>query len=161
MLQRRYPWPPAATVPRVLLASWAMLALFLSGCAVQWVAEYDEATEERLIATYERVNRFYDSLADTAPAERGYDKFVKGWTDIATDLRVVALRQKARPGNAESQQIIDRLVENWEQTRARHKQRSREPEHRSNPYPDSLIALDRSQLEAQFAAAVVAEVSKR
>jgi len=147
---------------RALLASWAVLALLLlSGCAVQWVAEYDKASEERLIATYERVNRFYDQLADTAPAERAYDKFARAWTDIATDLRVLALRQKARPSNAESQQIIDRLVEHWEQTRASHKQRSREPERRSNPYPDSLIALDRNQLEAQFAAALVAEVSKR
>jgi type VI protein secretion system component VasF len=143
---------------RVLVALWAVA---LSGCAIQLVAEYDKASEEKLIATYERVNRMYDSLAEAAPADRTYAKFSKAWADIATDLRVLALRQKARVSNKESQQIVDKLVENWEQARARHKQRSAEPASRADAYRDSLIALDRAQFEAQFAAAVAAEVFKK
>lgn len=147
----RQPW-------LLLVVLWTLL---LSGCAVSLVAEYDKASEEKLIATYEKVNRLYDALAEAAPAERGYDKSAKAWADIATDLRVLALRQKARVSNAESQKIVDALVANWEQTRARHKQRSADPERRANAYPDSLIALDRAQFDAQFAAAVAAEVFKK
>lgn len=110
-LRSRQPWLS-------MLVLWTLL---LSGCAVSLVAEYDKASEERLIATYEKVNRLYDNLAEAAPAERGYDKSARAWADIATDLRVLALRQKARVSNAESQKIVDALVANWEQARARHK----------------------------------------
>lgn len=143
---------------RLFLALWALV---LSGCSVNLVAEYDKASEARLIATYEKVNRMYDALAEAAPAERGYDKFSKTWADIATDLRVVALRQKARVDNKESIEIVDKLVKNWEKTRGEHKARSTDAQHRADPYRATLIELDRAQFEAQFAAAVAAEAFKK
>jgi len=148
------------------LVVWLQLLLALSfvvlpGCAVTLVPEYDQATEEKLIATYESVNRLYDSLAEADPAARAYEGYSKAWADVATDLRVLAMRQKARPDNEESQKIIDKLLSNWETARALHKKRSSQPEHRDNPYLDSQIELDRTQFEAQFSAAVAAEVFKK
>ena len=148
------------------LGVWLQLLLALSfvvlpGCAVTLVPEYDQATEEKLIATYESVNRLYDSLAEADPPARTYDGYAKAWADVATDLRVLAMRQKARPDNEESQKIIDTLLANWETARALHKKRSSRPEHRGNPYLDSQIALDRAQFEAQLSAAVAAEVFKK
>ncbi|MDZ7652652.1 MAG: hypothetical protein U5L03_08975 [Burkholderiaceae bacterium] len=148
----------AAWALRLLVALWA---LALSGCSVNLVAEYDKASEARLIATYEKVSRMYDALAEAAPAERGYDKFAKAWADVATDLRVVALRQKARVDNKESIEIVDKLVKNWDRTRAGHKERSADVQHRADPYRATLIELDRAQFEAQFAAAVAAEAFKK
>lgn len=145
-------------------ARWALCALLLhllAGCAMSLVAEHDPASEERLVAVYERVSRHFDALAETAPADRAYAGFAKSWSDIATDLRVIALRQKMRSSNAESQKILDLLVDHWDKTRARHRQRSAQAETRADPYPDSLIALDRAQFEAQFVAAVAAEAAKR
>jgi hypothetical protein len=138
----------------------AVAVVLLAGC-VSWVAEYDKATEDRLIATYEKVNRLYDALAQAAPGERTYDKHAKAWADVSTDLRVIALRQQARPNNAEMQKIMEKLIANYERTRAGHKERSDDPKQRANAYRDSALELDRSQLEAQFAAAVKAEVFKK
>jgi hypothetical protein len=81
---------------RARFAWLVALALLLAGCAVSFVAEYDKATEDRLIGAYERVSRFYGDLAETAPAQRGYDEFGPRFTDVATDLRVLLLRQRAR-----------------------------------------------------------------
>lgn len=143
---------------RLLVSLWALL---LAGCAINLVAEYDKVSEDRLMTAYEKVNRMYDSLADAAPAERGYDKFAKSWADISTDLRVVALRQKARASNAESIEIVDKLIRNWEKTRGEHKERSADPQQRGDPYRATRIELDRAQFEAQFAAAVAAERFKK
>jgi hypothetical protein len=138
----------------------ALGVALLSGC-VSWVPEYDKATEDRLIAAYEKVSRLYDNLAQAAPADRGYDKHAKAWADVSTDLRVIALRQKARANNQELDQIMDKLIANLERTRSHHKERSEDPKRRADAYRDSLIELDRAQLEAQFAAAVKAEVFKK
>lgn len=146
---------------RVRLAWFAALALLLAGCAVSFVAEYDKATEDRLIGAYERVSRFYDDLAETAPVQRGYDRFAPRYADVATDLRVLLLRQRARASNSESEQIVAKILENWERTRERHKRFSADPERRTNAYPDSLLALDRQQFEDQFRTAVVAERAKK
>ena len=146
------------------LRGWLPLALWLfalTGCAVQWVAEYDKVTEERLLSTYEQVNRLYDDIAQTPTAERHYNQFAKGWADVSTSLRVVALRQKARVDNKESHKIVDTLIRHWEQTRARHKAYSDDAAHRKNAYPDSRIELDRKQFEDEFADAVQAEVFKK
>ena len=135
--------------------------LLLSGCAFNLVAEYDKVSEDRLMAAYEKVNQLYDNLAEATPAERGYDKFAKAWADVSTDLRVVALRQKARANNEESIKIVDKLIRNWEKTRGEHKERSADPQQRGDPYRATRIELDRAQFEAQFAAAVAAERFKK
>jgi hypothetical protein len=139
----------------------ATLALLLAGCTVSFVAEYDKATEDRLLGTYERISRFYDDLAETAPAQRAYDEFTRQYSDVATDLRVLLLHQRARATNSESEQIVAKILENWERTREHHRRFSADAEHRANPYPDSLIALDRQQFEDQFRTAVVAERAKK
>jgi hypothetical protein len=137
------------------------VALLLAGCAVSFVAEYDKATEDRLLGAYERISRFYDDLAEAMPAQRGHDKFTRQYADVATDLRVLLLRQRARAANSESEKIVTKILENWERTRERHKRFSADAERRANPYPDSLIALDRQQFEDQFRTAVVAERAKQ
>jgi hypothetical protein len=136
-------------------------ALLLAGCAVNFVGEYDKETEDRLLGTYERISRFYDDLAEAAPAQRGYEKSARQYADVATDLRVLLLRQRARATNSESEKIVTKILENWERTRERHKRFSADAERRANPYPDSLIALDRQQFEDQFRTAVVAERAKQ
>jgi hypothetical protein len=139
-----------------LLLAWALL---LAGCNVQWVADYDKASEEGLIATYERIDRLYNSLAQAEPAQRTYDKYSAPWDEIATDLRVLAMRQKARPDNDESRKIVDTLVEHWEKTRDQFKRNTTEKP--TDPYPQSKIDLDRQQFQDSFAAALAAEVFKK
>jgi hypothetical protein len=134
-----------------------MFAVALCGCTVKWVADYDQASADKIGAAYERVDRMYERLAAAPAAERTYDKFADDWSGIATDLRGIALRQKSRTTNDESAEILDRMVASWETSRAKHKQRSEADSANANAYPDSLISLDRQQLEAEFVAALSAE----
>ncbi|MCR4300547.1 MAG: hypothetical protein NUV51_02975 [Sulfuricaulis sp.] len=142
----------------VLLACTVSL---VSGCAADWVAPHDQASEDRLISAYERINRFYDEITDTAPAERGYPRFARHYADVATDLRVLLLRQKTRANNSESEKITVNILESWEKTREQHRRYSESAERRKNPYPDTKINLDRQQFEDHFKAALIAERAKR
>ena len=148
-----------ATLRRIGVGLSLMLAVAMCGCAVKWVAEYDQVSADRIVAAYERVDRMYERL-DAAPAAgRTYDKFADDWSGIATDLRGIALRQKSRPTNDESTEILDRMVASWEALRAKHKQRNAADS--ANSYPESLISLDWQHLEAEFVAALSAERFKQ
>jgi hypothetical protein len=138
------------------------------------VADWDKATEDGLLATYRKVDQIYNRLAESAPAVRCYDNYAKDWDDVATDLRVLELRQKARPNNESSQQIMDRLSKKWEAERGAFKKRSADAactkalgatearaKENADPYPGSKIVLDREQYEAAFAAALAAESFKK
>jgi hypothetical protein len=141
-------------------ACWLVLAaVLLAGCTVKYVADYDQASVDKIGAAYERMDKMYESLLRAEPAERTYDKFEAEWSGIATDLRVIALRQKTRADNEESQTVTSDLVETWRVRREAHARRSAEKP--DDAYPDSLIALHRSSLEAAFAAAMAAERFKQ
>lgn len=137
------------------------LVILLQGCAVHLVADYDQQSEDRLIASYEKICRFYDDLSSTAPQDRSYAAFTEGYAEIDTDLRVLLLRQRGRTKNEESVKIITKILEAWTSTRERHQRYSSEPERADNQYPDSAIRLDRTQFDAHFEAAVVAERAKK
>jgi hypothetical protein len=137
------------------------LVFLLQGCAVHLVADYDQQSEDRLIASYEKICRFYDDLSSSAPEARTYEAFKDQYAAIDTDLRVLLLRQKARTTNEESAKIITNILESWQSTRERHQRYSGDQERMRDPYPDSLIRLDRAQFDAHFQAAVTAEQAKK
>lgn len=142
---------------------WVVLTLLLQGCSLKLVADYDSASVDQLLAAYEKVDHFYDRLAETAPADRTYDAFQSEWSSIATDLRTFALRQRGRDLNEQSEEIADMLVERWEQARFNHRQRqaSDDPARHDDPYPTSVIALDRAQFDDWFYKAISAEKFKQ
>jgi len=137
------------------------VAVLLQGCAMRLVADYDKRAEDDLIATYESISRFYDTLAATPAAERQYDPFAPQYAEVATDLRVLILRESARPLNGESAKIVTNILAAWEATRDRHQRYSADPARAANPYPDSLIDLDRTQFDDHFRAAVTGEQAKQ
>lgn len=142
------------------LAWWLVLAsILLAGCTARWVAEYDQASVDRIGTAYERMDRMYESLIRADPADRTYTTVEAEWSAIATDLRAIALRQKTRADNAESQESADELVSLWDHKRVEHKARSASSP--GDAYRDSLIALDRARLEAAFSAAMSAERFKQ
>jgi hypothetical protein len=53
------------------------LAFVLQGCAVHLVADHDQQSEDRLIASYEKICRFYDDLLSSAPQDRSYTAFTE------------------------------------------------------------------------------------
>ena len=135
--------------------------VLLHGCAIHMVADHDQKSEDRLIASYEKICRFYDDLTSCAPQARSYAAFTERYAEIETDLRVLLLSQRVRAKNEESVEIITNILDAWTSTRGRHQRYSGEPERADNPYPDSAIHLDRAQFDAHFEAAVVAEQAKK
>ena len=146
---------------RILLLLWLALLFASGGCAVKWIADYDKEVDDRIVAIYEKTSRFFDNLAEKPPAVRTYASFTAIYSDIATNLRVLLLNQRARPGNADAEKQTELLIETWTRMRERHKRYSEVPEHRSNPFPDSLILLDREQFDALFTAAMLAERARK
>lgn len=148
-------WQAAAAVLIVFCVLW------ISGCTVGWVAKYDPASEVQLVATYKKINHFYDKLTDSAPEQRGYADFARRYADISTDLRVLLLQQRLRADNSESVKITRNIIDSWERTREKHKRYSADDKRHANPYPDTAISLDRQQFEDFFNAAVGAERAKK
>ncbi len=143
------------------LCASVLLAMFLAGCSIKLVSDYDSASIDQLLGTYQEVDQFYDRLAETPSEQRTYEAFQQDWSSISTDLRTFALRQGVRQLNEESASIAEALTKAWERERTLHKGRSADPGQRNDPYPDTRIALDRQQFEDWFYAAMFAEKSKK
>jgi outer membrane murein-binding lipoprotein Lpp len=143
----------------MLLGASLLSLLLVAGCSIKLVADYDQASIDRLGVAYERMDRVYERLMRTEPAARTYDLFEDEWSAIGTDLRSVALRQKLREQNEESAEIAAELLSAWQSKRDAHRDRSfTQP---NNAYADALIALHRATFEAEFFAAMSAERFKQ
>lgn len=147
---------------RSLLTAWrlallgCLLALLGACSGVQLVADRDAEAAKAITDTAAEVFTFYDRLleahAQSEAARLPYAAFAADWGRIETRLRVMGVREAARPLNAESQRIAATLLEFWRKYRAAHQ--------KNGDYPAVLAALHRDRFQRLFTAAMVAERAK-
>lgn len=142
-----------------LLRAWliVLFAGWLTACAgVKFVADYDAEAVKSITNTSAEVFAFYDKLKE-AKAKAGSEKLqyaghAEDWGRIESQIRVLVVREEARPLNSESQRMATLLLTLWERYRASHRS--------TNDYATSEIIRHRDLLQRLFVAALVAEKAK-
>lgn len=136
----------------------AFLASLVSGCAVNWVGNYDKESVDRTTEISKSVLRLYQDLIATAPDKRaaavaGPLSAAQG--DVESQIRLHLLREHARAKNTESTRIAGNLLQSWQEFTVNH--RSSDTSALSN----GVLNEERKILERHLRAAFVAEEAKK
>ena len=134
------------------------VCLLLAACTpFKFVADYSSDAEKRItdasaasIALYDRMNE-KKAAAPTAPLP--YTDFSEEWGKIETQLRVMVLREQARPLNKDSLRIAESILRLWQKFREAHRA--------SQDYPLAKLRIDLNHLVRNYAAALMAEEGKK
>lgn len=130
-----------------------LLAVSASGCAVKFVADYDSAAFEEILATAKKVDKFYGTLLETKAESRQYSSFSEQYVTLETDIQGMVTRNQARALNSESTEISRIILRLFTKYKEQHKTR--------NTYTDGNAKLDRDRLVRLFLAAASAEEAKK
>lgn len=130
-----------------------LLAVSASGCAVKFVADYDSAAFEEILATAKKVDKFYGTLLETKAESRQYLSFTEQYVTLETDIQGMITRNQARALNSESTEISQIILKLFTNYKERHKTR--------NTYIDGNAKLDRKRFVRLFASAASAEEAKK
>lgn len=135
------------------LALLAGVLLALTACKVTLLDAYDKQAEDGLLQAYGKVESLFDAIGDAQPADRAYARFAERYAAIVEMIRVQALRESARPLNAESFGIVSIIDTVFTSYRDAHK--------RDNTVADVLLTRHRDNLKRLFGAALRAERAKK
>lgn len=138
-------------LPGTLLA--LVFALLLSSCAVKFVADYDTAAFEEILATAKKVDKFYGTLLEKKAESRQYSSVSDQYVTLESDIQGMVTRNQARALNFESTEISRIIHKLFDKYKERHKTR--------NTYTDGNAKLDRGRFVRLFAAAASAEEAKK
>lgn len=143
---------------RLRTSTWTMgiilaFALFMGGCTVKLVADYDSATYEEILRVAKEVDKFYGILLDMPEKERAYKGFSGKYIELEATIRSLYTRNLTRPLNKESTKISENILELWIKYKDRHKT--------SDTYTSGNAKLDRKRLQRMFVSAADAEVAKK
>lgn len=130
---------PPSSLSKLLLqfVFLLLMASFIAGCAVKWVADYDAVTFEEILKVGKSVDRFYGDLLEIKPAERVYAKFSDRYVGLETDIRSLVTRNQARALNTESIQISEIILKLLVKYKENHKS--------NDTYLDRIAKLDRNR----------------
>jgi hypothetical protein len=139
---------------RLAILLFALLfAIASSGCAVKFVADYNSAAFEEILATGKKVDKFYGTLLETRSDARQYSIFTDQYVALETDIRGMVTRNQARALNSESTEISRLILKIFVKYKADHKEK--------DTYSDGKAKLDRDRLTRMFASAASAEEAKK
>lgn len=138
-------------IPQVLIIL-GLLTLLLSGCTIRLVADYDAETEKAIFETAKKVDLFYVQLLDTPEDQRQYAAFADSYMTIEADLDSLLLRNKVRPKNEDSIEIVSTTLDLWVKYKNRHQQ--------TNTYTTGNAELDRDKFDRLFSYMARAEKAK-
>ena len=133
----------------------ACVLFAVAGCKVKLIDDYSKDAEDGLLAAYAKVERLFDAIseANTPPDPRAYHRFAQQYADASEAIRVQALRESARPLNAESYGIIAQIDTVFTGYREAHR--------KANDVAEILIAGHRDAMRRMFGAALKAERVKQ
>ena len=138
---------------KLLIISWLTLILALSGCALQFIASYDNETLKQIEMIDREVDRLYMDLSFTPMEERHYRLFAKRYQEVLLHIRSLERRQKRREKNTESLKQTQTLLGFWIQDDATHK--------KNNTLSDFIISRRTSQYRRLFDALIEGELAKK
>jgi hypothetical protein len=134
---------------------WFILVLIvytISGCRVQYVADYDDNIRNDIISIAEEIDMFYTLLLETTEADRTYESFKEDYLDIEVSLRSLLMKNKIRPLNEESTRQTEIALELWLEDKEAHKE--------DDTVSDFIINQHRSQFQRIFIAMAIGESVK-
>lgn len=134
---------------------WFILVLIvytISGCRVQYVADYDDNIRNDIISIAEEIDMFYTLLLETTEADRTYESFKEDYLDIEVSLRSLLMQNKIRPLNEESTRQTEIALELWLEDKEAHKE--------DDTVSDFIINQHRSQFQRIFIAMAIGESVK-
>ena len=129
------------------------ILVFIQGCALKLVADYDAKVVQEIINVSKQVDQFYGELIETAEPERKYEKFKDKYIQIEVNIRALIVQNKARPLNDESIFIAETTLEKWLKYKEEHK--------KNDSYKTSLAGNHRKRFTRLFTAMSVAEEAKK
>lgn len=136
--------------------AWLLVAWLLAGCsAVRLVPDYDADAARGITDTAAAVFAVYDRMIEMRAANPRlpYAEMRDDWGRVETQIRVMALREQARPLNSDSTAVAATILGFW--------QKYREAHARSNDYGLRLMVIHRDRFQRLFAAALKAEQAKK
>ncbi len=123
--------------------------LFINGCRVQYVADYNDEVYQEIIRIAGEVDMFYTILLSTPEPDRTYENFSDNYISIEVDLRSLLLRNKIRPLNEESIKQTEIALKLWLDDKSQHKE--------NNTVSDFIIEQHRDQFQRIFTAMAIGE----
>jgi hypothetical protein len=139
-------------------AAAALLCLLVLACApVQLVADHSSESEKAITDVSASVFVLYDRMIDqklkTVPeAPLPYAPYAEDWGRIESQLRLIVMREGARPLNSESTRISESILRMWQKFRKAHRD--------TNDYKLKKLEIDQGHLARNLAAALAAEKAK-
>lgn len=137
----------------------ALLSVLLGACSgIKLVADYDAEAAKGIAETASAVFAFYDRMISARatpprPPALPHRAFADDWGRIETQIRVMLVREQARPLNSDSEAIAQTILGFWVKYRDRHLS--------SDDYNARLLAIHRDRFQRLFAAALRAEKAKQ
>ena len=135
------------------LITLASVLVFLQGCTIKMVSDYDAEAAKEIINVSKQVDQFYGSLIETKESERSYNTFKEKYIEIEVNIRALIIRNKTRPLNDESISIAETTLEKWLKYKEKHKT--------NDNYKTSLASNHRKRFTRLFTAMSVAEEAKK
>ncbi|MCP3923901.1 MAG: hypothetical protein GY714_15085 [Desulfobacterales bacterium] len=130
-----------------------VLILFISGCAVKYVADYDEKVFQEIILTTKKVDIFFATILETPVNKRGYDEFKDKYLSIEADLNSLLTRNQIRDLNEESIKQVKIVIELWLGDKAKHMKK--------NTFKNFIAKKHREQYRRILVAMAKAELAKK
>lgn len=132
-----------------------LLGGLLAACGgLRLVADYDAEAAKGITDTSGLVFAHYDKLIEArAAGPVPYAGSAESWGRIETALRVIVVREQARPLNEDSEAIAQAILGFWQKYRTAHQS--------ANDYAPALLRLHRDRFQRLFAAALRAEKAKQ
>ena len=144
---------PSRTASLSLFLPVLGLLLILSGCTHRYIDAHDPVTFEATLESARQVDLFYGELLATDPEARPYSAFARRYAEIEARLNSLLLRNKVRPYNEDSTEIVERILGLWQKYQGRHQKKG--------TYKSGSAKLDRKRMARMFAYAVRAEGAKK
>lgn len=115
--------------------------IFLLGCRVVLVPEYNAKLEEDIAKAARATDKLYIDLLDAAPEFRVYDKYRERYNDIEADINAIRAKNEARNKNEDFLPIIDNLKTGFTEARQYHKTNNHLSDGEIRAYQASLAGL--------------------
>ena len=106
----------------------------LAGCQVQWVAQYDEQTDNNVTAYQKKFNLFAEGLIDKSWPECSYENNADSYADLVSDTTLILTRAQSIPLNSHTITQTTALKASIKDIRETHQENDPEEECPSSGY---------------------------